>query len=162
MQGWSQRHNIGALLAIAACVFLTGFIGAQFTSTSVNSWYTTIQKPSWNPPSWVFGPVWTALYILIAVSGWLLWRRRAAPLARTALILFAIQLALNTLWSALFFGMQSPGLAAVEITLLWLAIGAYIATAFRTNRTAAWLFIPYWLWVSFAAVLNFTIFFLNS
>lgn len=160
MSNWFARYRVGTLLAMFASVFLAGFLGAQFTDSSLNSWYATIEKPSWNPPSWVFAPVWTTLYCMIAVSGWLLWHKQNSY-ARSARWLFVLQLVLNALWSALFFGLQSPSMAAVGIVLLWLSIGAYIAVARRVQGTAAWLFVPYMAWVSFAAVLNFTVWFLN-
>lgn len=162
MENWFVRYKVGALLAIAGCVFLTGFLGSLVTDVSPGSWYTLIRKPSWNPPSWVFGPVWTALYILIAVSGWLLWRKHRTYGAKMPIAFFVLQLVLNALWSVLFFGLESPLLAAMEILLLWLVIGAYIATSKRVDSTASLLFVPYWLWVSFASVLTFSILSLNS
>ena len=126
-------------------------------------WYASLAKPAWTPPSWVFGPAWTVLYFMIAVAGWRLWRRREArPLeSRRALAMFAMQLALNFLWTPVFFGMQRPGLALVVIILLWAAIAATIVAAWKACRTAAALLIPYLAWVTFATALNMAIWRLN-
>lgn len=125
-------------------------------------WYATLRKPSWNPPAWVFGPVWTALYTMMAVAAWLVWRRGGWAAQRRPLALFLVQLALNAGWTPLFFGLKSPGLALAEIGLLWLAIvGTLIAFA-RVSRAAAWLLAPYLAWVSFAAALNFALWRLNA
>jgi benzodiazapine receptor len=158
---WFKRYEIGALLVFGILVFLTSFIGSQFTFSSLGSWYASINKPSWNPPSWVFGPVWTLLYIFIAISGWLVWRARHRTAVGVHLTLYGIQLVLNALWSVIFFGMQNPSLASTEIAVLWLIIGAYTLLVWRIQRTAALLFLPYWAWVTFAAALTFTIASLN-
>ena len=158
---WFKKYEVGALLGFGILVFLTAFIGSQFTFSSLGSWYAGINKPSWNPPSWVFGPVWTLLYIFIAISGWLVWRARHRASVSLLLTIYGIQLVLNALWSAIFFGMQNPGLASAEIVLLWLAIGAYTIIAWRVQRSAALLFLPYWAWVTFASVLTFTVAALN-
>jgi tryptophan-rich sensory protein len=118
-------------------------------------------KPAWNPPAWVFGPVWTVLYLMMAVAAWLVWRRRGFAGAPWALGLFVLQLALNTLWSAIFFGLRRPGVAAIEILLLWLAILATLIAFAPVSRLAAILLAPYLAWVTFAAVLNFTIWRMN-
>ena len=143
-----------------AC-FLAAGLGSLFTMISLGTWYTALVKPSWNPPSWIFGPVWTVLYGMMAVAGWLVWRR-GGPRARTALQLFAVQLVLNVGWSAVFFGLQMPGLAFAEILALWVAIAATLRTSWRVSRPAGILLVPYLLWVSFAAVLNFAIWRLNA
>jgi tryptophan-rich sensory protein len=146
---------------------LAGFIGACFaaaalggaaTAGSARDWYSMIAKPSWTPPSWIFGPVWTALYAMMAAAGWLVWRR-----ARwcSALVWFAAQLALNAMWSPVFFGMHRIGLALVNIVLLWWAIAGTTAAFWKVSRIAGWLLAPYWLWVSFATVLNLAIWRLN-
>ena len=141
--------------------FLAAGLGSLFTAASVGSWYAGLAKPGWNPPAWVFGPVWTALYAMMAVAGWLVWRR-GGPGAWTALQLFAVQLVLNVGWSAVFFGLQMPGLAFAEILALWIAIAATLRTSWRVSRPAGILLVPYLLWVSFAAVLNFAIWRLNA
>jgi len=116
------------------------------------SWYASLDKPSWNPPSWIFGPVWTLLYALMALSAWLVWRERGWS---GVLILFVVQLALNAAWSPLFFGLKRPMWGLVDIVALWLAIGATLLGFARVRPLAAVLLVPYWLWVSFAALLNF-------
>ena len=141
--------------------FLAAGLGSLFTMASLGSWYVGLAKPLWNPPSWLFGPVWTALYAMMAVAGWLVWRRRGSQ-SRIALRWFAIQLALNVGWSAVFFGLQLPGLAFIEILVLWVAIAATLVTSSKVSRAAGILLAPYLLWVSFAAVLNFAIWRLNA
>lgn len=139
--------------------FSASLIGSIFTSSSVSTWYLTIQKPSFNPPSWVFGPVWTILYFLIGVSFYLIWINKKKT--KKAIWIFIIQLVLNALWSILFFGLQSPLAAFIEIIVLWIAILATIISFYKISKHAAYLLIPYILWVSFASVLNFAIMYLN-
>ncbi len=124
-------------------------------------WYASLRRPSWNPPGWVFGPVWTALYAMMALAAWLVWKRGGFIQQRTALRLFLLQLALNAAWTPLFFGLHWPSVAFAEIVLLWLAIAATLAAFRRASRPAAWLLVPYLAWVSFAAFLNFTLWRLN-
>lgn len=150
------------LIGFIAVCFTAAGLGAAVTATSVGGWYQTLAKPSWNPPDWLFGPVWSALYLMMAVAAWLVWRGHGWSAARPALIWFGIQLALNVLWSVLFFGLQRPDLAFAEIVALWLAIVA-TCFAFRGKSvTAAWLLIPYLGWTSFAVILNFAIWRMNS
>lgn len=124
-------------------------------------WYAALNKPEWNPPSWVFGPVWTTLYLMMAVSAWLVWRQGGFARQLRPLSVFLVQLALNALWSPLFFGLKQLGVAFAEIIVLWLAIGCTIIVFWRVHRTAAWLLVPYLAWVSFAAFLNWTLWRLN-
>jgi tryptophan-rich sensory protein len=124
-------------------------------------WYADLNKPAWNPPGWIFGPVWTALYAMMAVAAWLVWQQGGFVVQRRPLGMFLAQLALNALWTPLFFGLRHPGLAFAEIILLWLAILATLLAFRPVSRTAAWLLVPYLAWVSFAAVLNGTIWRLN-
>jgi len=124
-------------------------------------WYAGLNKPSWNPPGWVFGPVWSALYTMMAVAAWLVWQRGGVVAQRRALTWFAVQLALNAAWTPLFFGLHLPAVAFGEILLLCAAIAATLLAFSRVNRLAAWLLAPYLAWVSFAAVLNFMIWRLN-
>jgi translocator protein len=138
--------------------FLASAIGGLFTASSVSTWYLEITKPSFNPPSWIFGPVWTALYLLMGISLYLVWIKKYD---RTAFTLFGVQLFLNALWSFLFFGLQEPFYAFLEIILLWAAILLTMIYFYRINKASAYLLVPYILWVSFAAVLNFAIFILN-
>jgi tryptophan-rich sensory protein len=128
---------------------------------SVDGWYAALNKPSWNPPSWLFGPVWTLLYIMMAIAAWLVWRKGGWTLQRWPLGLFVIQWLLNAIWTPLFFGMHLIGLALVDIVLLWIAIVATLAAFWRVSKPAAWLLVPYLAWVSFATALNFAIWQLN-
>jgi tryptophan-rich sensory protein len=150
-----------ALLIFMAVSFGAAFIGSLFTSVSVDGWYRMLPKPAWTPPSWIFGPVWTLLYLAMAIAAWLVWRRRLFSNVSTALSLFAVQLILNAAWSALFFGLQSPVLAFVNIVLLWGAILATMIAFARVTKISGWLFAPYILWVTFAAALNFAIWRMN-
>lgn len=156
----SLRDWIGLGSFIAVCFGAAG-LGSVLTGVSVNDWYPGLRKPSWNPPGWVFGPVWSALYLSMAVSAWLVWRRRGLSGAARPLGLFALQLALNVAWSGLFFGLRMSGAALAEIVLLW---GAILATALSFRREtplAGWLLAPYLLWVAFAAVLNLALWKMN-
>ncbi|MBW2964801.1 tryptophan-rich sensory protein [Candidatus Woesearchaeota archaeon] len=147
-----------AIAAIAICQ-LAGILGSLFTISSVGSWYMTLNKPVFNPPSWVFGPVWITLYTMMGISLYLVWR--SGNRSWLVLGVFGLQLVLNALWSILFFGMHAPGIAFVEIVILWLSIIATIVLFFSVSRAASYLLIPYALWVTFAAVLNFAIWRLN-
>jgi tryptophan-rich sensory protein len=137
-------------------------LGSWFTTPALDSWYADLRKPPWNPPNWVFAPVWTTLYLLMAVAAWLVWRKAGFAAGRVALALFAVQLVLNVAWSALFFGQQNPGAAFGDIVLLWLAIAATMAAFRPVSPAAAWLLAPYLVWVTFAGVLNLTIWRLNG
>ncbi|HEX8456470.1 MAG TPA: TspO/MBR family protein [Pyrinomonadaceae bacterium] len=151
---------IGLVCAVAACFAAAG-LGSVYTTPSIPTWYASLQKPAWTPPAWVFGPVWTLLYLLMAVAVWLVWRERGFTGARPALTLFAVQLTLNALWSVVFFGWKRPGLALVEIYFLWAAIFATMLSFWRISHAAAWLIWPYLLWVTFAGFLNLSIWRLN-
>jgi tryptophan-rich sensory protein len=153
--------NVWSLAASLAICLAAGGVGSFATSAKIPTWYATLAKPALNPPNWIFAPVWTTLYILMAVAAWMVWTRRQQAGTRAALALFAVQLLLNTLWSFLFFGAENPGLAMVEIIVLWLAISATIRTFREISPTAAWLLAPYLAWVSFASYLNFAIWRLN-
>jgi translocator protein len=151
-----------ALMGFLAICLLAGVLGGQVTAQSVTDWYPLIVKPSWNPPSWVFAPMWTALYVLMAVAAWLVWRRNARhPRVRLAIILFFVQLFLNALWSFVFFGAHEIGLAALNIAALWLVLAATIWAFFLVSTWAGALMLPYLAWVSFAGALNFAIWRLN-
>lgn len=151
-EGSSFQWLVLALFLIV-CLGTAG-LGAAWTNLSVGDWYAAIKKPSWNPPNWLFGPVWTALYIGMAVAAWLVWRKNGLADAWLPLLLFAVQLFLNAAWSALFFGMRSPGIAFADIVLLWFAILATIVAFGRVSGLAATLLVPYLAWVSFATALN--------
>lgn len=122
------------------------------------SWYAGLNKPSWNPPAWIFGPAWTLLYTLMAVAAWLVWRR--AGWSRS-LALYFVQLALNAAWTPIFFGSHELGWALIEIMTMWVAIALTLASFLRVNKTAGWLFVPYLAWVTFATALNFTLWQMN-
>jgi benzodiazapine receptor len=141
----------------AAAAAVTGSLAA----ISAADQYGSLVQPAWAPPTWLFGPVWTVLYVTIAVAGWLVWRRDGWSGARTALTVFAVQLVLNALWTPLFFGAGLFGVAFVEIVLLWLSIVATIVLFARHSRPAAALLVPYLAWVTFASALNLAIWFLN-
>lgn len=153
-------HRWLALAAFLAVTFAVSAVGSLATDSDPGSWYDRLQKPPWNPPGWVFGPVWTVLYAAMAVAAWRVWASGDAR-RRAALALYFIQLALNLGWSVVFFGLQSPGLAFAEILVLAAAIAATMVVFFRIDRLAGWLFVPYLAWVGFAAALNFSIWQLN-
>jgi tryptophan-rich sensory protein len=139
-----------------------GFVGGLVTRPALPGWYAGLRKPSFNPPNWLFAPVWTALFAGMGVALYLVLTSPLSGLARGwTLGLFAVQLALNALWSILFFGLRSPGLAMVEILALWAAVLATTLAFFRVSTVAGGLFVPYLLWVSFAAALNFELWRLN-
>ena len=152
---------IGLAVSVALCLGAGG-LGAAVTTPQIDGWYKTIAKPAWNPPAAVFGPVWTTLFVLMAVAAWLVWRPAGFRAAALPLALFGVQLVLNVAWSGIFFGLQRPGWAFVEILVLLLAIGATTVAFFRCSPLAGWLMVPYLAWTSFAAILNFTIWRLNA
>jgi benzodiazapine receptor len=147
------------IFSIVICQ-LAGVIGSFFTVSSVSTWYVTLNKPFFNPPNWLFGPVWITLYFLMGISLYLIWNNVDKD-TKSARIVFFIQLGLNTLWSLLFFGLKSPFLAFIEIIVLWLFILLNILFFYQKSKAASYLLIPYFVWVSFASVLNFSIFYLN-
>jgi tryptophan-rich sensory protein len=116
-----------------------------------------LSKPAWNPPAWLFGPVWTVLYLMMAIAAWLVWRKMGFSGAAGAMGIFAVQLALNAAWSPLFFGLRNPAAGLVDIAALWIAVGVTLIAFWRVLPLAAVLLLPYWLWVSFATALNFAI-----
>jgi tryptophan-rich sensory protein len=154
------RDALGLVAFLFACLIISG-IGGLVTATSVGGWYTTLDKPAFNPPSWVFAPVWTMLYVLMAIAAWRVWRSPQTDLRRRALGAFGLQLVLNLLWSVLFFGFQQIGAALVDIVLLFSAIAFNALLFWRVERLAGWLFVPYLLWVAFAALLILSLWLLN-
>jgi len=137
---------------------IIGIIGALFTMPSINGWYSSLAKPALNPPNWIFGPVWTLLFILMGVAAYLVWRQGFdRKEVKVALGIFIFQLFLNLFWSIIFFGIHNPAVAFTEIISLWSAILALILAFYQVSRTSAYLLIPYILWVSFAAYLNYAI-----
>lgn len=149
------------LIVWIALSFSAGVVGSVATAMGVEGWYRTLAKPSWTPPNWIFGPVWSTLYLLMGVAGWLVWKQAGFRAARQPLLLFAIQLVLNGMWSWMFFAFQRPDWALANIVLLWLAIVATIVAFFRRSFLAGLLLVPYLAWVSFATILNFAIWRLN-
>jgi tryptophan-rich sensory protein len=151
-------------LKLSLCILvplLVGSISGYFTSTSITTWYVTLNKPSFNPPNYLFGPVWTTLYILMGISLFLV-LNKAKDLEKSKIIfVFSIQLILNFLWSFLFFKFQQLGLALVEILIMWCSILFMIIVFYKTNKLAALINIPYLLWVSFATILTYSIYNLN-
>lgn len=141
---------------------LAGLVGAVFTSSSIPTWYALLEKPLLSPPNWVFGPVWTLLYFLMGVAAFLVWQTGGGRNeVRRALMAYGVQLVLNTLWSILFFGLQNPALAFLEILILWCAIAWTGFLFWRIRSTAGYLLLPYLAWVTFAAYLNASIALLN-
>ncbi|RXK83668.1 TspO/MBR family protein [Filimonas effusa] len=138
-----------------------GAIAGTVTANNVNTWYPQLNKPSFNPPNWLFGPVWTILYIMMGIALYLVWTKPASHIKSRAMALFFVQLALNFIWSFLFFQWHLIGMALVDISILWIAIISCLLVFSRISKPAAWLFVPYLLWVSFAASLNAAIYMLN-
>jgi tryptophan-rich sensory protein len=155
----AAKHPWLALIGLLILCFAVAGVGSLVTTPSIPHWYAALAKPSWTPPSWVFGPVWSALYLSMAVAAWLVWRQGDAAVPMT---MFGIQLLFNAAWSWLFFGLHDPCAAFVDIVLLWMAIIATTVAFWRHSTLAAILFVPYLAWVSFAAVLNFAVWRLNG
>lgn len=157
ISGDSDRRLLALIGWLAVC-FSASALGAFFLP---GEWYSRLNKPSWNPPGWVFGPVWTLLYAMMAVAVWTVWKQGGFAAQRQPLGLFFLQLALNAAWTPLFFGLRQPGVAFAEILVLWLVIVGTIVSFRRVNGTAAVLLLPYLAWVTFAAALNLTLWRLN-
>lgn len=156
-----MREVLRFAASIALCEGV-GLVAGALTAEGVRGWYAGIEKPSFTPPGWIFGPVWTILYLMMGTALYLVWRRwDGSPAVRTALAVFGVQLLLNGLWSLLFFGMRNPLAGLIEIVALWAAILATIALFWRISRPAGALLMPYALWVTFAAVLNWSLYRLN-
>lgn len=150
------------ILAVAVCLAV-GYLSGTVTRSAILDWYPTLIKPGFNPPNWIFAPVWTVLYIMMGVAAGLVWDRidYDKETVKKALVFFIIQLGLNASWSYLFFGLHNPMLAGLEIILLWLMIYETYIQFDKINKVAGYLLIPYLAWVSFAAVLNASIWWLN-
>ena len=155
-----MSKTIKFLISISVCL-IAGFIGSIATTPSIPTWYAALQKPVFNPPDWIFAPVWTTLFIFMGISAYLIWNKSPGKGIKIALSIFGLQLILNSFWSIIFFGWHSILFAFVEMLLLWFAILLTIIYFHRISRPASYLLIPYLLWVSFAAVLNLSIFLLN-
>jgi tryptophan-rich sensory protein len=148
------------LIGFVSAAFAAGAIGSWATFKSVTTWYPGLRKPAWNPPAWLFGPAWTVLYIAMGVAAWRIWRTRS-PSARPLLAGYFGQLAFNAGWSVLFFGLRQPGWALADIFFLWILL-AWLQVRFaQLDRPAAWCWLPYLAWVSFATALNAAIVELN-
>jgi len=156
----SLKRYAGLIGAIVLCQGVGG-LGTIWTTDGVKNWYPKLEKPSFNPPSWAFGPVWTLLYAMMGASAWLTWRKGGEERTMRALQLFSVQMLLNMLWSFIFFRLRSPRWAFVEIVVLWLAIVMTLVAIWRVSRIAGLLFLPYLLWTSFALLLNARIWRLN-
>lgn len=157
-----MKHWIKAVISLALPQ-VVGATAALVTQTGESSWYQSIQRPEWNPPGWVFGPVWTALYLMMGWAFYLVWKSPApAETKRPAMILWIVQLVFNFFWTLIFFGAHQIGWALAEIAVLWLLILLTIFAFARVSKTAAWLLVPYISWVSFATLLTYTIWRLNA
>lgn len=157
-----MKKTLQIILAIIICE-AAGIIGSIATTPAIPTWYAGLQKPSFNPPSWLFGPVWITLYALMGIALFLVWKKRKEnKLAKPAIILFSAHLVLNAIWSILFFGLQNPFWALIDIAILWLIIIILIGLFWQIKKPAAYLLLPYLVWVSFATILNFAIWRLNS
>ena len=157
----TKNFNYLILILSIAAAQLAGVIGSFFTFPNISAWYITLSKPTFSPPDWLFGPVWVLLYTLMGVAAWLVWKNRQKKNISEALALYGIQLALNTLWSIIFFGWHNVGLALVETAVLWLMILATILLFHRVSRVAAYLMLPYLVLVAFAVLLNWSLWRLN-
>jgi benzodiazapine receptor len=156
------KNKIGTYIVSVVAVVAIGFAGTFFTTPSIGTWYAGITKPSFNPPAWVFGPVWTILFVMIGLSlGMVLNSARISKYRSVAIKIFIVQLVLNLAWSYLFFSLHRPDFSAIEILILFGMIGVNIYYASKVHKTAGWLLVPYIVWVGFAAVLNITIWSLN-
>jgi benzodiazapine receptor len=157
-------NKITRISAVVLTCLAVGYFSGMVTRSAIVAWYPTLIKPSFNPPNWIFAPVWSMLYTMMGVAAGLVWNciESEKELVKKALIIFAIQLALNALWSFLFFGLKNPMLAGIEIIILWLMIYETYIQFSKINKISGYLFIPYLLWVSFAAMLNGSIWWLNK
>jgi len=156
-----QSSPTRSALALAAWLALSFAAAAAGGFFMPGDWYAHLQKPTWNPPNWIFGPVWTTLYTMMAIAAWLVWKRGGFAGQRVALSLFLVQLFFNTLWSPLFFGLHHPALAFVDIALLWLALLGTVGAFWKARPPAGALLVPYLAWVTFASALNFAIWRMN-
>lgn len=156
----SDKYKLPLSIALCLCI---GFLSGISTSDSISGWYSTLEKPSFNPPNWIFGPVWTFLYILMGIALGKVWSADISGIEKNkAIFVFGSQLAVNAIWSIFFFGMQNPVLAFVDIIILILLIVYTIKLFKPINRMASWLLYPYLAWVSFATILNLSIILLNN
>ena len=157
----STKNNWWKLVVSLLLSLSAGFFGSFFTTPNIASWYAFLNKPFFSPPNWLFGPVWTLLFILMGISFYLVWRKNERG-SGWALLFFIFHLAINILWSAVFFGSRNPGGAVIVIGVLWLMIISLMFWFWRFNKIASWLLLPYLLWVSFASILNIAVWQLNK
>lgn len=156
-----MAESLAVVVGFLLVSFLAGVIGSAFTRRAIPEWYVKLNKPTWTPPNWVFGPVWSALYLMMGLAAWLVWRKVGWAGATTALALFGAQLALNALWSVLFFGMRSPGAGVAGIAVLWVMIVVTLVVFWGITPAAGALLLPYLAWVTFAAGLNWAVWRMN-
>ena len=156
-------NKISKILVVVVTCLVVGYFSGMVTRSAITTWYPTLVKPSFNPPNWIFAPVWTILYIMMGVAGGMVWNRieQDAENVKKAFMFFIIQLALNAIWSLLFFYLHNPFLALIEIVLLWLMIFETYTQFKKIDKVAGMLLVPYLVWVSFAMVLNGSIWWLN-
>jgi len=159
MKNFSSTRSGWILAGFIGAAFVAGAIGSAATFENVRAWYPSLVKPTWNPPNWIFGPVWTTLYVLMGVAAWRGWR--ASENSRPLIVAYGAQLVLNALWSILFFGLKQPSWALVDIVALWTLLAWLLVALWRADRWAGALWLPYVLWVSFATALNTAIVRLN-
>lgn len=157
----TRRRDLAGLAGFLLLSLAVSALGGLATATSVATWYPTLAKPPFNPPDWIFAPVWTTLYVLMAFAAWRIWRMPASKRRSQALVAYLIQLALNVVWSVLFFSCQAIGMALAEIIVLLAATIVTLVLFWRLNRLAGVLLLPYPVWVAFATVLNVSLWMLN-
>jgi benzodiazapine receptor len=157
-----KGRNTWVLIGFIAVSEFAGVIGSLFTLEAIPTWYAALQKPSFSPPNWLFGPVWTTLYLLMGIAAYLVWREGSRRYdVHNGLFIFVLQLVLNAVWSIVFFGMHSIMGGLIVIALLWLSIVWTMVAFYKVKKSAAYLLIPYIAWVSFASVLNYALYTLN-
>ncbi len=150
------------MMVVVVVTLCAGLIGNLLSADAITTWYAGLDKPSWNPPNWLFGPVWTILYVLMGVAAYQVWERVKDSSRRAALVVYGVQLVLNASWSIIFFAFRQPGIAFGEIVVMWVAILATIILFWRVRPLAGVLLLPYIAWVTFASALNFAVWQLNS
>jgi tryptophan-rich sensory protein len=156
-----MRNAVFRLISSLIICQLAGFVGSVFTTPAIPDWYAALEKPAFNPPNWIFSPVWIFLYLLMGVTLYILWQNLPKTDAKIALVFFAVQLVLNILWSVIFFGLKLPMVAFFEIIVLWVFILLTMIKSSKVSKAAVYLLLPYILWVNFAAILNFFLWRMN-
>jgi len=161
MEKGRSRAYVRLIIAVAICEG-AGIVGSIFTTPAISTWYAGLRKPDFAPPNWIFGPVWTTLYLLMGISLFIVWKAGLDKIAvRRSVVVFGVQLVLNIFWSYLFFGLRSPLLGLIEIMVMWIAIALTIVFFLKVSKTAALLLVPYLLWVSIASYLNYLLLMFN-